>query len=100
MFNRLIEELIKRATNKINDKNNENQCEEEPTELSMQEKLLNIDKNIAFIVALDLIIAGVDSVTYYNFFIHTVSITKTKTFFTQAHISDFNNDRYSLLFND
>ena len=64
-FNTLIEELIKQATKKINDKKSENLYDKVSAEPSVLEKLLNIDENVAFIMALDMIIAGVDTVTFF-----------------------------------
>lgn len=74
---RLIEELIKQATAKIN--NEKNNCgHKESSEPSVLEKLLKIDENIAFVMALDMIIAGVDTV------MHTLYSKLQITFFLKG----------------
>lgn len=53
--------LIQKAVERIEDKSVANISDSEP---SVLEKLLKIDKNVAIVMALDMLLAGVDTVYF------------------------------------
>lgn len=60
----MCEDLIKLALKEIDEKKDKNYINEEFSEPSVLEKLLKIDEKVAVVMALDMLVAGVDTVKF------------------------------------
>lgn len=67
LFFRMCEKLTNEALNKIKQKNDGKIHVSENSEESVLEKLSKIDKNVAIVMSIDMLLAGVDTVLYFLF---------------------------------